>query len=115
MTEDLMGFLRKKNTDSLWPLLVRRQRCAEEVERNDALLLNAAKSSRGKASISPHLVQIECILSIIASLDQELVAGIREETAALKEELLKLCSARAATNSYRDCDRRIPRFVDVDG
>ena len=65
--------------------------------------------------VSPHLAQIESILATIASLDQKLIAGVEEESSALKDELLKLCSARGVTNRYRDYDGRFSRFVDVEG
>jgi hypothetical protein len=115
LTEQLKESFGKKEMDSVLTLLARRQRCAEEVERNDTLLRNAAQAHPGKASLAPYAVKLKGVLSRIEALDKDLIAGMKEETATLKEGLLKMRSARVVTNTYRGHGAQIPRFVDVDG
>jgi hypothetical protein len=115
LTEQLKESFGKKEMDSVLSLLARRQRCAEEVERNDMLLRNAAQGHPDKASAAPYTAQIKGVLSRIEALDQDLIAGMKEESATLKEGLLKMRSARVVANTYRGYGAQLPRFVDVDG
>lgn len=114
LTEELGNGLQREQSQSFIPLLVRRQKCAEEVDRTDALLRRAAHQRTGRASMGPYLSQLQTVLSRIEDLDRQLMGQMRQETETLREDLLKRRFHRKAAEKYRGPGgQERARFLDV--
>ncbi len=114
LTEELGNCLQREHSRSLSPLLIRRQKCAEEVDRTDALLTRAAHQRTGRALMGPYLSQWQTVLSRIEDLDQELMGQMRQETETLRDDLLKMRFHRKAAEKYRGPGgQERARFLDV--
>jgi hypothetical protein len=122
ITEELKACLNENRTEPLHSLLVRRQKCADDVERTDSLLRRAVRQRCGGGPnpsaevhglLDSHFSQLRGILASIEVLDRELIGRLKEESEEIKGELLKTRTARSATEKYRGRSAQTPRFLDV--
>jgi len=113
LTEEMRACLQKNEAEALGALLARRRKCMEDVDKTDILLQEAAKEQAEKGSMEKDHARIRAILLRIEALEQELMSRMRKEAETLKEELLKMRTARGAVDKYRGYAGEAPRFLDV--
>ena len=113
ITQEMMDCLGKNQAEALGALLARRRKCMEDVDKTDILLQEAAKEQADKGSMEKDHARIRAILLRIEALEQELMSRMRKEAETLKEELLKMRTARGAVDKYRGYAGEAPRFLDV--
>jgi hypothetical protein len=117
------SFLREKEV-MLEGLLARRQDCIDKIEKIDLSLhqirsLGAGELSRIsrelKGKLNGYLQRIKGLVEQIAPMDAEVMVMVREESRGIKEELIKMKTAKQAAKGYGLKESHIPRYVDARG
>lgn len=122
LTEELKACLEAGNFGPVTGLLTRRRKCAEEIERTDAVLRKAVRETWGesrnlppaiKGLLNHHVLRITDILSRIDSLDRELHGQLGAKRDEAQSELLKLRKTHSAAGTYRGRRAEAPRFMEI--
>jgi hypothetical protein len=113
LTEEMRECLERNEVEGLGALLSRRRHCMEDVNKADFLLHKAGRDRMNGGAVEQNQLRIRDVLSRIEALERELLERMRTETETMKQELLKMQTARGAADKYRGHAEKEPRFLDV--